>query len=201
MQWHSEVVGSVTWISEIEALFSPAKVNDFHGVSFRVRSMRTSSMFVAGVAVVATSCTRPTWPAQAPLENDRSIAFPDFHSAVEVGIGTTPYELDGVVLKAIMIAMNDYVRPGDKDQTCWGSPEAHRFRVIRQESIIFVRVDEDLEFCGLQYLSLDSGAKYAISADGRILRRVFNGGPERGFAPVEPDAGGQREVVPQGQQD
>ncbi|HVG62175.1 MAG TPA: hypothetical protein VNA24_26660, partial [Hyalangium sp.] len=156
---------------------------------------------VVGVAVVVASCIKPTWPASAPLENDRSIAFPDFHSAVEIGGGTTPYELDGVVLKAIMIAMKDYVRPEDKDQTCWGSPEAHRFRVIRQGGIIFVRIDEDLEFCGLQYLSLDSGAKYAISTDGRILRRVFDGGPERGFAPVVPDAGGQQETVSLGQQD
>jgi hypothetical protein len=101
--------------------------------------------------------------------------------------------LDGVVLKAIMIAMNDYVRPNDREQICWGSPEAHRYRVIRTENIIFVRIVEDLEVCGLQYVVVDSGAAYAISTDGRILRRVFDGGLERGFAPVVPNRSMQQD--------
>jgi hypothetical protein len=166
---------------------------------------------VAGLAAGIVSCMRSTWPGPAPLENDQSVAFPRFseHPAVEVGTGAVPYELDGVVLKAIMIAMNDYVRPGARDPTCMGSPEAHRYRVIRQENIIFVRIDEDLEFCGLQYLSLDSGARYAISTDGRILRRAYYGGPEKvletdvmdtaaqgdGSAPVQQD-GGTAPVAP-----
>jgi hypothetical protein len=177
---------------------APGKPNDFHKASPRVRFMKKRSLLVAGVAVWISSCLRPAWPAPAPLGNDRSIVFPHFHDAVEVGAGATPYELDGVVLKAIMIAMNDYVRPNGREQVCWESPEAHRYRVIRTENIIFVRVDEDLEFCGLRYLSLDSGAEYAISLDGRILRRVFDGGLERDFAPdggsapvdpAPPDAG------------
>ncbi len=173
----------------------------FRWLSLWVCSMKTRSLLVVGVAVAVAGCIRPTWPAPAPSENDLSIAFPDFYSAVNIGTGTTPYELDGVVLKVIMIAMNDYVRPDSKNQTCEESPEAHRFRVIRQGNIIFVRVDEDPEFCGLRYLSLDSGAEYAISTDGRILRRVFDGGPERGFAPVVRDAGVQGDGGPSMQQD
>lgn len=164
--------------------------------------MKKRSMLAAGFAVVIVGCMRPTWPAPAPLENDRSIAFPQFFepSTVETGAGTTQYKLDGVVLKAIMIAMNDYLHPDARDKTCMGSPEAHRFHVIRQENIIFVRIDEDLEFCGLQYLSLDSGARYAISTDGRILRRVFGGGPDKFLDTAVPDAG-VHEGAPPAQQD
>jgi hypothetical protein len=143
--------------------------------------MKTRTMLAVGFAVGIMSCMRPTWPGPVPVENDQSIAFPRFseYSTAEVGAGAVLYELDGAVLRAIMIAMNDYVRPDTRGQACVDSPEAHRYRVIRQENIIFVRIDENPEFCGLQYLSLDSGARYAISTDGRILRRAFYGGPEK----------------------
>jgi hypothetical protein len=51
--------------------------------------------------------------------------------------------------------------------------EAHTYRFIRQGDIIFIYIEEDLKYCGRQYPALDSGAKYAISRDGRILRRVI----------------------------
>src|SRR5688572_9884999 len=109
-------------------------------------------------AIITFSCIRNTWPPPAPVEDDPSIVFPRFfeEAAVEVGAGTAPSELEGVVLKAIVIAMNDYVRPQGREPACWGSPEAHRYRVLRRGNIIFVRVDEDLEVCGLQYISVDS---------------------------------------------
>jgi hypothetical protein len=144
-------------------------------------------------AIITFSCIRNTWPHPAPVEDDPSIVFPRFfeEAAVEVGAGTAPSELEGVVLKAIVIAMNDYVRPQGREPACWGSPEAHRYRVLRRGNIIFVRVDEDLEVCGLQYISVDSGATYAISTDGRILRRYFDGGPNKFIEMEEPDAGVQ----------
>jgi hypothetical protein len=147
--------------------------------------MKKKSLLLAG-AVVIFSCVRTTWPPLAPVEDDRSILFPRLldMGAVEVGAGTVPSELEGVVLKAIMIAMNDYVRPQGREPICWGSPEAHRYRVLRRGDVIFVRVDEDLEACELRYLAVDSGATYAISTDGRILRRFFDGGPNK-FLPVE----------------
>lgn len=33
-------------------------------------------------------------------------------------------------------------------------------------------------YCGRAYSSLDSGVRYAISVDGRILRRLLDGEPE-----------------------
>lgn len=105
---------------------------------------------------------------------------------MEVGAESRPYALDGAVMRALMIATNDYLRPGDEGRPCWGSPQAHRYRVIRQGDIIFVDIEEDLEACGLQYLMLDSGVTYAISLDGRILRRVAGGSPEGMVLPDSP---------------
>jgi hypothetical protein len=56
-----------------------------------------------------------------------------------------------------------------------GVSGAHRYRVIRQGDTIFVRIDDNPEFCGVRYVSLGTGVPYAISAEGRILRRVFDG--------------------------
>jgi hypothetical protein len=167
-----------------------------------MRFMKKRSILLA-VAMGISSCVRPSWPPPAPIEDNQSIRFPRFFGkpAVEVGKRTVPYELEGVVLKAIMIAMNDYVHPEGRDPICWGSPEAHRYRVIRKENIIFVRVDEDLEACGLQYISVDSGATYAISTDGRILRRFFDGGPNKLLNIYEPDDDAQESGAPSMQHD
>ncbi|HEX8436599.1 hypothetical protein [Archangium sp.] len=152
--------------------------------------MRTKNLTL-GLAVILASCVLPQRPV--PVENDRSIVFPRFfeHSAVEVGAGGAAYELDGVVLRAVMRAANDFLPPGNGKRPCVKTQEAHRYRVIRQGNIIFVRIDENLEFCGLQYVALDTGVTYAISAEGRILRRVFDGQPDQPLYAETPDAGGQ----------
>ena len=52
-----------------------------------------------------------------------------------------------------------------------------------------MQIEDDVEFGGLKYLSLDTGAHYAISPDGRILRRSFGAEPNPAPVPVTPDAG------------
>jgi hypothetical protein len=152
--------------------------------------MRTKNLPL-GLAVILASCVLPQRPV--PVGDDRSIVFPRFfeHSAVAVGAGGAAYELDGVMLRAVMIAANDFLPPGSRKRPCVETQEAHRYRVIRQDNIIFVRIDENLEFCGLQYVSLDTGVTYAISAEGRILRRVFDGQSDQPLYAESPDAGGQ----------
>jgi hypothetical protein len=125
------------------------------------------------------------------LEDDKTIVFPNFHeqAAVHVGAGASPYELEGVVLKAITIAANHFRPLAAEEQPCWARQEAYRYRVIRQGNIIFVDISEDLEFCGMDYISLDSGATYAISVDGRILRRITGAHPDRILRAPDLDAG------------
>ena len=69
------------------------------------------------------------------------------------------YELDGVTLRALLIAVNDLLPPGAKDPACPNRPEAQSYRVIRQGNIVFVYVYENETYCGGSYLALDSGAK------------------------------------------
>jgi hypothetical protein len=157
-------------------------------MTFAKGVMRTR-ILALGLGCALAGCVQH--PRPVPIENDRSIVFPQFfeQDAIEVGAKAEPYELEGVVLQAISIAANDFLPPSTKERPCGDRPEAQRYRVIRQGSIIFVRIDEDPAFCGGGYVSLDSGAKYAISTDGRILRRVVDGEPEGPFEPQRPDVG------------
>lgn len=150
--------------------------------------MKTKTLSLV-LAVIFAGCVRRPCPPPVPTENDTSIALPHFFGQPAVGVGAEgqQYALDGAVLQALMIATNDYIPPGVEDRPCWGSPRAHRYRVIRKGDIIFVDIEEDLEACGLQYIVLHSGVTYAISTDGRILRRVIAGTPEDLLIPEPPE--------------
>lgn len=144
------------------------------------------------LAVSLYSCLRSPSPPPEQVEDDKSIRFPRFfeQQATRVGARDDPYELDGLTLRAIQIAANDFLPPGDKNPPCEYRQEAHHYRVIRQGDIVFVYIYEDPAYCGFSSPALDSGAKYASSAEGRILRRVIDGQPEEPFEPVDLDAGG-----------
>lgn len=118
---------------------------------------------------------------QPPPPEDPSIRFPKFHESFATRVGQQqgqPYELDGVTLRAISIAANDFIPPGRRDRQCWERQEAQRYQVIRQGDIIFVEIGVDPRACHPDTIPLDGGAKYAIRTDGRILRRLFDGEPE-----------------------
>jgi hypothetical protein len=140
--------------------------------------------------ILLSSCMRSSRLASREDE-DTSIVFPNFHEqfAVRVGEPGRPYELDGVTLRALTIALDELYPPGSKDQSCWSRPEAHRYRVIRQDDIIFVEISPQPGSCEGGLLLLDSGARFAIHADGRILRRHFDGEPGGPFDLKAPDAG------------
>jgi hypothetical protein len=127
------------------------------------------------------------------MEEDLSIVFPRFYeqATVSVGQGSEPFELDGETLRAISVAAQDLLPPVSKSTPCGSRLEARRYRVIRQGSIIFVRIDESPAYCGRMGPSMDSGANYAISTDGRILRRVIDGELDRASGLEAVDAGSQ----------
>lgn len=134
--------------------------------------MKTQILSLA-LSALLVGCMRGRCPPPVPRENDTSIVVPRFlQSAIEVGAGEQAYELEGAVLRALMIAANDHRPPGDGGLPCMYRQERQRYRVIRQDDIIFVGIEEDPEACGLQYIPMHSGVTYAISVDGRILRRV-----------------------------
>jgi hypothetical protein len=96
------------------------------------------------------------------------------------------------MLHAVMVAANDFLPPGAKNPSCPNRQEAQSYRVIRQGPIVFVYIYENEAYCGDSQLALDSGAKYAISTDGRILRRVLDGQPDGTWGLEATDAGRQR---------
>jgi hypothetical protein len=130
--------------------------------------------------LVLTACLRSPYPRPLPVGDDTSIRFPEFHDSPAIQVGETgaPYQLDGITLRAIMIAANDYIPPGTQEQDCLDRQEAQLYRVIRQGDIIFVSVSFNFSFCKPRAYPLDGGARYAISTDGRILRRLVG---------IEPD--------------
>jgi hypothetical protein len=145
------------------------------------------------VLIVLSSCMRnPSVPPA--LDEDTSIVFPEFYDRFAVVVGKEqgqPYELDGVTLRAITIAANDFIPPTSKERPCWQRQEAHFYRVIRRGDIIFVDISWNSQYCKVGFGILDGGVRYAISTDGRILRRLFDGEPEGPVGPESPDAGEQ----------
>lgn len=148
------------------------------------------------LCVATAGCIRILFRQPVAVEDDRSVIFPQFfeRAPIEVGAPGQPYQLDGVTLRAIAIAADDFLPPGRTRAPCFDRQEAHVYRVIRRDDVIFVRIDENPEYCGQKHGGLDSGAKYAISTDGRILRRVLDGmeeytGPADGSTPVPGEPG------------
>jgi hypothetical protein len=131
------------------------------------------------LVIMLASCIRNSSPPPVPVEGDKTIVFPQF--------------FDGEMLRALMIAINDFLPTRSQDTSCPNSPESQSYRVIRHGNVVFVYIYENEAYCGRTYLALDSGAKYAISTDGRILRRVLDGQPD-GTSEFEAGDGGSRGV-------
>lgn len=127
-----------------------------------------------------SGCLRSPFPPKAVVEEERSVVFPRFYDQPSVKLGEQGghFELDGESLRAVLVAAQDFLPARAKEQPCASRLESQRYHLIRQGSIIFVYIYEDAAACGDGGSTLDSGAKYAISAEGRILRRVFDGEPE-----------------------
>ncbi|MCY1018092.1 hypothetical protein [Pyxidicoccus sp. MSG2] len=143
------------------------------------------------MAMLLASCVRTPSRRTAPSEEDLSIVFPNFHEqgATRVSVEGQPYELDGAVLQALAMAANDFLPPDARGKSCWNRQASYRYRVIKQDGLIFVDISADPGACQPGPRMLDGGVKYAISPDGRILRRLFDGEPEALPPPEGTDAG------------
>ncbi|GMU00545.1 hypothetical protein KH5H1_46650 [Corallococcus caeni] len=154
-------------------------------------AIRCGGLTLVGGALLLVGCLRGQGTRPPDWEGDRSIAFPAFYaqSAVQVGADTKAYELDGRLLHAVQVAMEDFFPARSKDTPCWGTPEAYRYRVIRQGDLFFILIHEDPDACGDTFIGVDTGARYAVSLDGRILRRSVGAEPAPLPVPSEMDAG------------
>ncbi|WP_043320998.1 hypothetical protein [Corallococcus coralloides] len=143
-------------------------------------AMRCGGLGLVGGVLLLAGCLRGQGARPADWEGDRSIAFPPFYvqSAVQLGGEEQAYVLDGNLLRAVQVSMDDFFPKRSKDTPCWGTPEAYRYRVIRQGTVFFILIHEARDACGNTFIGVDTGARYAVSLDGRILRRSVGAEPE-----------------------
>jgi hypothetical protein len=104
--------------------------------------------------------------------------------------------IDGPTFRALKIAADDFFPAWGGPRACIDTPEAYKYYAVRRGEIVYVALLQDPRYCGREYSSLDSGARYAISVDGHILRRMLDGEPESD-TPEEGgfDAGGSEAVL------
>ncbi len=143
------------------------------------------------LAALCSGCVRGPFPAPVPVEDDKTLVFPAFHERPAIPVGTPGehYAWDGELLRAVLIATHDFLPRRTQDTPCGSRLETQRYHVIRQGDVIFVYIYEDEASCGGGYVSLDSGVRYAISADGRILRRLLDGQPDGALDAWDGDGG------------
>ncbi|NPD26592.1 MULTISPECIES: hypothetical protein [Corallococcus] len=163
---------------------------------------RIMSLRAVALVLGLLGCARRPEPLSAPVLEDRTVRFP-VSSDADAGIlhDSAPVVLDGETLRALSIVSRDLFPLGSTATSCDSRPESYTYRVLRQDGLLFVFVDENPAACGRRFPSLDSGAKYALRPDGRILRRVVDGVDAdddlRGV--MLPDGGVQTILVPPSQ--
>jgi hypothetical protein len=101
---------------------------------------------------------------------DTRVRIPMFDSGLQIDS-----EVDGYALQAMQIMADDLRLSRDPTTLpCADRQVAQTYRTRREGDIIFVRIDFKPENCGRTIGMLDGGATYAISLDGRILRRSID---------------------------
>jgi hypothetical protein len=119
-------------------------------------------------------------------------SFPEMFARESLAVGAPGqvYVLDGVLLRAMSVAADDFLPHEQEGQACWSRRTAYRFRLLREADIVFVRMDVDPRACGTGGLPLDGGVTYSVRvSDGVILRRLHDGEPNGSPAPAAFDAG------------
>ncbi|NOK14798.1 hypothetical protein [Corallococcus exercitus] len=152
--------------------------------------MRARTLFIVS-ALMLCGCMKAHRPAL--VEAEPSLVFPSFFASTGETVGSPgrAYALDGSVLRALTLAVADFLPPATPSTPCWDRPESHRYSILREPGVIFIRIEEDPTACGRQVPALHSGARYAFSDDGRLLRRLMDGEPEQvpDEAPSQDDTG------------
>lgn len=106
----------------------------------------------------------------APPELAAQVKFP--------GSTVGSLSLEGPALKAINVAMNEFLPPGSMVKShderlarCLSIRETYDVSVLPADNLFFVTFSADLSRCGLDLdlMVMDAGAVYAVDGQGRIL--------------------------------
>jgi hypothetical protein len=122
-----------------------------------------------GVALLSCVPRQDDWR----LHQDRTIKVPRFDGSTKIDL-----VIDGPVLQALRIAADDFLPPGRPPRACGDTQAAYVYEVSRDRDLIFIQIAENPRYCGGRFYALDGAVRYAISMDGRILRRVSDGEPD-----------------------
>ena len=122
------------------------------------------------------------------LHQDSTVRMPGYESIMAAA------PIDGPTLRALQVATHDFFPSWGPLRACIDTPEAHKYYAVRRAEVVYVAIVQDPSACGRAYASLDSGVRYAISIEGRILGRLLDGEPEAGAIP-EDTANGAESVV------
>ncbi len=138
--------------------------------------MRLALLFVLCCSGMLNGCAylgyykypKPVW---APSTEAAKVEFPASHEG--------SVQLTGAMLKAIDVAMHDFLPPGtnpesEKDPVlrCLAQRETYRTTVKQvSDNLFFVSFFADLSQCAPGALVVDAGADYLINGQWRILRR------------------------------
>jgi hypothetical protein len=141
------------------------------------------------------TCVRSQVSPPPRPQYDESIKFPKALQSGGAILGKTNEKLiiDGAIVQAIMIAAKDFIPPSSGGDDCFTKPGDFDYDVFRDGDIIFVEISPNYYSCERGPWPMDWGAKYAISTDGRILRRAPSDEPDEPGeeipSPSSPDAG------------
>jgi hypothetical protein len=119
------------------------------------------------------------------------VVFPE-HFGVEgtaVGEQGRLYRMEGITLRALLAAIDDFRLTSSRGHPCGSAPEEQLYRIFDQGKIIFIEITANTSHCKPGSLMMAHGVKYAISPEGRILRRISSGGPDDVPALKPSDAG------------
>jgi hypothetical protein len=125
-------------------------------------------------ALLLVTCGRSPVSPSPMRRDDESIRFPKALESPGLRLGQSEQRarVDGAIVQAMMVAAKDFIPSSSDRSRCFTKPGDFFFDVIRQGEIIFVAISPDYYTCEGGTGPLDWGAVYAISTDGRILRRV-----------------------------
>lgn len=146
--------------------------------------------------LLLSSCLRgaPVSSA-APADEAPSLQVPQLLGvkATPVGEQGALYRLDGTTVRALTVATQDFFSASGQGKECWQNTEGHRYELFQQDGVTFVHITANFATCWQKFAPMDYGVTYAISAEGRILRRIFTGEPDDPYRLPVSDAG----VIPQ----